>query len=1015
MVAFSQLHHIPWILNSCRPEERTWERFVRLCGVSEERARMLAFSGGPETLVARRSSLSPSSRKHSSALKGGEEGTPFWKAAGYSLEERYLEGAEILLDWLSGRNEEGEAWISEACVRFILGNLASVEIRASDVHRLSGYMALCIRVQPLAVLYAVEPRLMLVVLLKGRKAARLLMDSHGLGLMNILVEFQSMGFPGSCRYRSLSKNTEQGTGLAGLSGEYRRESALFFGAYHTAIGHPRLALDHFLLLSRESSEEKSSADAVYRPWEALAMGMTGDFDRARALLLQYLRRQRPGKNTAAVRMLQSYLVHAFLDIRDAEGALEHLDSLLAGTGFAVCSIAAEVALARYHAVCGRSRTAWHILQRTLMKANALGYRYVTPMPFFQELLYELHVAGHPDIPGYACEAMLEQNIAGPNLTLRHVALRLRASSMLEQGNLHGAIAVLKKCRAFFVVHGLVFEAAKTIALLACAYLRDHDRRMALRFVIEAWPAFDAHPGLRALWPPELLSLLPAMPTSSPLRTVPLQRQLMRILLELDVSSGHFLQKLLSAFCSVLGASRAGFWTCERGKEPELLGCCGPDTSSLATKERLAAVRQAEENIPQLFVLPGKGRGGRDRDMAMLLPVTHDDDAWSCLYLEGRNWLWSPDDFTEALLAQLKEMVEIPVRRWLTLKGNAGEEARSLPADEKLIFVGSVMGSFLEKVDRVADVDASVLIIGETGVGKELVARRLHRGSRRQGPFIAVNLSSIPEELFESEMLGYERGAFTGANHQKKGILELVDGGTLFFDELPDISPRFQAKLLRLLQERNFMRLGGTRTIHSDFRLVAASNRDMKEEVRQGRFRADLYYRICVISLHVPPLRERREDIPAIARHYLRLYCGRYRRATPELSVEDRKKLCAYEWPGNIRELRNIMAQAAALSTPENLYLALDGLDMPSLPTQHVCETRSAKERSEAQRQENRDVMERTFEEHCSLPDSIPTLEEMERRYIRDVLKMTSGRISGPRGAATLLGINRTTLYKKMKE
>ena len=326
-----------------------------------------------------------------------------------------------------------------------------------------------------------------------------------------------------------------------------------------------------------------------------------------------------------------------------------------------------------------------------------------------------------------------------------------------------------------------------------------------------------------------------------------------------------------------------------------------------------------------------------------------------------------------------------------------------------------MGSFLEKVDRVADVDASVLIIGETGVGKELVARRLHRGSRRQGPFIAVNLSSIPEELFESEMLGYEKGAFTGANRQKKGILELVDGGTLFLDELPDISPRFQAKLLRLLQERNFMRLGGTHTIHSDFRLVAASNRDMKEEVRQGRFRADLYYRICVVSLHVPPLRERREDILAIARYYLRLYCGRYRRATPELSAEDREKLCAYAWPGNIRELRNIMAQAAALSTPESLYLSLDSPDMPPLPTQNVGETRSAGERREAERQENSVEMGQTPEEHGSLPESIPTLEEMERRYIRDILKITNGRISGPRGAATLLGINRTTLYKKMKE
>ena len=1022
MARFSHLYEVSWLLKSCCPEERTLARLAGLCGVSE--ARLGAVFRQPASAVFERKPAEDSFFEPSGMGRkttGGRAGTPFWKAVESSLAGRYMEAAETLLAWMTTINTEDSAWMTESGLRFALGCLASAPLEPADSRRLSGYIGLCIQAQPVAMLYAVEPRLMRFVLLKGRKAAQWLMDNHRTGLMNILVELQSVCFPGEGRYGSLFKATEQGTGFAGLSGEYRPENALFFGAYHTALGHPRLALDHFLLLSREKAGDESFANVVYRPWEALALALTGDFGLAHSLLLHYLRKQRPWRNTVAVHFLQVHLVHVLLDVRDFDGALEHLDSLLAGVslrGAMICWVSAYVALARYHAVCGRTGTAWRILRTTLEKAEAAECRYAPPLPFFQELLHMLHAAGYPDISGYEYETVLERNLSGPNLTLRHVALRLRAASMVEEGKLDAAAVSLKKCRIFFVVHGLSWEAAETIALLAVTYLRLRDRRTALRFVIEAWPAFNTHDGLRALWPQELVPLLPnsVVPAVRD-RTVPLQRQLVKLLLDLDTGSSSFLQSLLGAFCCTLGASRAEFWKCTREGSCELLGNIGMDAVGLAGEDRMRVVREAEENIPFVFSLAPKNELEQSKGMGLLLPVTYSNDVWCCLYLEGENWLWSAEELTEALLVQMKEMAEIPIRRWLKETSAGSTGSAQFVVQDELISVSETMQAFLTKVDRVAAVDASVLLFGETGAGKELVARRIHRMSGRQGPFIAVNLSSIPEELFESEMLGYEKGAFTGANRQKKGILELVDGGTLFLDELPDISARFQVKLLRILQERNFMRLGGTQTIHSDFRLVAATNRNLKEEVRQGRFRADLYYRICVVMLAIPPLRERTEDILAIARYYLRLFAGRYHRAVPELSMEDCKRLCAHTWPGNLRELRNVMAQAAALSEPEHLYLVLGDAGWEEKPAGEAGKTSSSDnppgEDGFAGRDETM-AANRTSMDVLSVLEHIPTLEELESRYIQEILKLTGGRISGPKGAAMLLGINRTTLYKKMK-
>ncbi len=243
-----------------------------------------------------------------------------------------------------------------------------------------------------------------------------------------------------------------------------------------------------------------------------------------------------------------------------------------------------------------------------------------------------------------------------------------------------------------------------------------------------------------------------------------------------------------------------------------------------------------------------------------------------------------------------------------------------------------MRQVMAAVDRVGGTDSSVLIYGESGTGKELVARALHRGSRRrEGPFVRVNCGALPRELAESELFGHERGAFTGAVRLKKGKFELAEAGTIFLDEVADLPPELQVSLLRVLQAKEFDRVGGERTLRADVRVVAATNRPLKQMVAEGAFREDLFYRLEVIPLHLPPLRECREDIPLLVDHYLKRKSREINRPLRRLSGEALEILCDYNWPGNVRELENVIERTVVLSDGEVIEpsdLPLEAMDRP---------------------------------------------------------------------------------------
>ncbi|MBT0653680.1 sigma-54-dependent transcriptional regulator [Geomobilimonas luticola] len=243
-------------------------------------------------------------------------------------------------------------------------------------------------------------------------------------------------------------------------------------------------------------------------------------------------------------------------------------------------------------------------------------------------------------------------------------------------------------------------------------------------------------------------------------------------------------------------------------------------------------------------------------------------------------------------------------------------------DHEMVGSSSPLRQLREEITLVAPSDASVLITGENGTGKELVARAIHYHSpRRDNPFMEINCAAIPEELIESELFGHERGAFTGAVAQKKGKFELADGGTIFLDEIGDMSVKTQAKVLRVLQERKFERVGGTRTLEVDVRIVAATNKVLEDEIRAGNFREDLFYRLNVVSLKVPPLRERSDDIPALIVHFLQMFSRREGRQLKMMVPEAVALMKQYDWPGNVRELKNIIERLVIMTAGQTISLS----------------------------------------------------------------------------------------------
>jgi len=312
-----------------------------------------------------------------------------------------------------------------------------------------------------------------------------------------------------------------------------------------------------------------------------------------------------------------------------------------------------------------------------------------------------------------------------------------------------------------------------------------------------------------------------------------------------------------------------------------------------------------------------------------------------------------------------------------------DEIRTEQGFEEIIGRSEVLRHVLHQVETVAPTGSTVLINGETGTGKELIARAIHKLSPRStNPFVKLNCAAIPTGLLESELFGHEKGAFTGAIAQRIGRFELAHQGTVFLDEIGDISLELQPKLLRVLQEREFERLGSTRTLRTDARLIAATNRNLAVMVDERQFREDLFYRLNVFPVHIPPLRDRQEDIPLLVRHFAQHFAQRLKKNIETVPSETMDTLCRYHWPGNIRELQNVIERAVILSTGSVLRVPRSELNVRAAP---------------------------------AAPKEYDTLEDADRKHILTALEDTKWVLGGPNGAAVRLGMKRATLQHRMRK
>jgi formate hydrogenlyase transcriptional activator len=396
------------------------------------------------------------------------------------------------------------------------------------------------------------------------------------------------------------------------------------------------------------------------------------------------------------------------------------------------------------------------------------------------------------------------------------------------------------------------------------------------------------------------------------------------------------------------------------------------------------------DIDSLAHVPLKGRAGT---VGVLSLGTH------------RAGAFSADDL--AFLAQISRQVAIAVenavafgevsdlKNKLTLeKLYLEDEIRNELKFEEIVGKSEALRRVLQQVETVAPTDSTVLIYGETGTGKELVARALHNlSSRHANAFVKLNCAAIPTGLLESELFGHERGAFTGAISQRVGRFELANRGTMFLDEIGEVPLELQPKLLRVLQEREFERLGSTRTMRTDARLIAATNRDLETLVNEQKFRSDLYYRLNVFPIRVPALRERPEDIPLLVRHFVQQFSRRLGKTIETIPSDTMTMLVKYPWPGNIRELQNVVERAAILTTGPVLKVPSEDLKAPSNP--------QAKPQAAVEAASNRNMRS--------------VLDDAERQQILAALGQANWTIAGPNGAATLLGMKRSTLQSRMQK
>lgn len=673
-------------------------------------------------------------------------------------------------------------------------------------------------------------------------------------------------------------------------------------------------------------------------------------------------------------------------LKDAEG--EH-------TRWVKMSLLANLASLYYH--IGDEKKAMATVEKYLHLAKQARINVV---PLW-EISWAMEQGKLPQLSDLSIAREVKRYIKSEDINIKGVAYRYRALLERKDGaSDETIIRSLKSSMKFLEESGHQIELAYTQMELSRQYIvsgrKEKAEEMAGRAYRLTLPINDA------LFPDDLRHLV-----KESIREQNLLKEIMRLGQELVTIRDNraLVQHIISTTNRITGAERGAiFFINDHGDQlkPELRASKGLTLEAVNHHDFAYSMRMikkvAKTGKGLLELNHKKKHGGGDKFIRSRIgvPMIIRDKVWGVLYLDNR--LLS-SVFKEAdlkLLAYFAAMAAIAMDNAM-----AYEEInmqRSKLKDEKHyyeerhyeeLYFEDIIGesksikNVLSQVDQVAPTETTVLITGETGVGKELIASAIHRNSRREKkPFIRINLNVIPYSLVPSELFGHEKGAFTGAVQKRIGRFELADGGTLFLDEIGDLPPDIQVRLLRVLQNKEFERLGGVETLRSDFRLIAATNRDLEAEVRAGNFREDFFFRLNVFPIHVPPLRERVDDIPLLANYFLKIHATRANKPFNRIDPGEMERLIRYGWPGNVRELDNVIERGVILSSGRHFSI-------PEL---------------------NCDIVSPDSQEHQHLD----TWEENERKHVLRVLEKTNWKVSGKGGASKILNIKPQRLAYRMK-
>lgn len=784
----------------------------------------------------------------------------------------------------------------------------------------------------------------------------------------------------------------------------------FQGLYYYHHGRFHEAVEYFeVALHRAELRPDRPMDFLVPNWLAFSSTYLGKVQHAIGLMKSNLQRALQESDSALADNFRATLGIIMLISGKHQEAYFHLQKAYLSSNKSHNHIGyfhSLIALAYYNLLTQETKKAYEMMVQAVQKGSESGalLRGYT-WPWILEMIFEFHIRRFEPIIGFTFHDQIEKILKGPNLHLRGTALRLRArETAIEGGDSTRVWTDLMSSERELKESGSSIELAKTWIEMSRHKQGMGEDQAAARLALRAWERLSGFN--EDLFPENLRHLLDFKSdlSKAPEPQEALVEKFLDFMEDLtpSIDRDKFLYRALTVTSKFFGAERGGilWFGSNRKDSPPLLranyNLTSEDMLKEAFRPNLDIIMQVyKTKKPQIIHHQNKlgSEPGHASGSLLCIPFKAPGKAVGVLYQENS----CLDDCFDALSRTSFEritriLVSYIERNWKycellgekTLRTSKKSYLERAPDRWKIKASSPVMQKLLTLADRVADSEASVLITGETGVGKELLSRRLHseHSRRGSGPFVVVDITTIPESLMESELFGHEKGAFTGADSMKPGRLELAHGGTLFIDEVGDIPLSVQVKLLRALQEKTFFRVGGSQAIASDFRLVAATNRNMEDQVATGRFREDLYYRINVVHLIIPPLRDRGGDIILLARHFLVQYIRKYEKPRLTLTSEEEARLSGYLWPGNIRELKNVIERAVLLSAEGGL-----GLTLPS-PQDLVADDRFA---------------------------DTPTMDDLQRSYIQYILNKTDGRVGGKGGASEILDMKRTTLHTRMKK